>query len=69
MFLQKGIPGRFTAKSGIRELFLEHDLALKKVMVELLSDHTELFKQFMENPSFKKWLSETIFSVTYEQAG
>ena len=29
MFLQKGIPGRFTAKSGIRELFLEHDLALR----------------------------------------
>jgi type I restriction enzyme R subunit len=32
---------------------------------ELLSDHTELFKQFSDNPSFKKWLSETIFAATY----
>jgi len=46
---------------------LEHDRALQKVVVELLSDHTELFKQFSDNPSFKKWLSDAIFSVTYEQ--
>jgi type I restriction enzyme, R subunit len=45
---------------------LEHDRALQKVIMELLSDHTELFKQFVDNPSFKKWLSDTIFSVTYE---
>jgi type I restriction enzyme R subunit len=45
---------------------LEHDLALQKVIVDLLSDHTELFKQFMDNPSFKKWLSDRIFAVTYE---
>jgi len=32
----------------------------------MLYDHTELFKQFMDNPSFKKWLSDTIFVETYE---
>jgi len=32
----------------------------------LLADHTELFKQFSDNPSFKKWLTETIFNLTYE---
>jgi len=26
---------------------------------------TELFKQYSDNPAFKKWLAETIFSVTY----
>ena len=31
-----------------------------------VADHTELFKQFSDNPSFKKWLADTIFSVTYE---
>ena len=31
-----------------------------------LSDHTELFKQFSDNPSFKKWLSDTVFGVTYQ---
>jgi len=44
---------------------VEHDRALEKVIINLLSDHTELFKQFCDNPSFKKWLSDTMFLVTY----
>lgn len=44
---------------------IEHDRALERAVIELLSDHTELFKQFSDNPSFKKWLSETIFAATY----
>ena len=47
---------------------IEHDKALERAVVELLSDHTELFKQFSDNPSFKKWLSETIFAATYADA-
>jgi type I restriction enzyme R subunit len=39
---------------------IEHDKALERAVIDLLSDHTELFKQFSDNPSFKKWLSETI---------
>ena len=37
-------------------------------MIDLLADHTELFKQFSDNPSFKKWLSDTIFVATYRQS-
>lgn len=37
-------------------------------MIDLLSDHTELFKQFCDNPGFKKWLSDTIFGATYQSA-
>jgi len=44
---------------------IEHDKALERAVIELLSDHTELFKQFSDNPSFKNWLSETIFAATY----
>ncbi len=33
---------------------------------ELLTDHTELFKQFSDNPGFKKWLADTIFTATYQ---
>lgn len=44
---------------------IEHDAALQRVMIDLLADHTELFKQFSDNPSFKKWLGDTIFGVTY----
>lgn len=47
---------------------IEHDKVLERVIVDLLNDHTELFKQFMENPQFKKWLSDTIFASTYKEA-
>lgn len=53
-----------SSKSAAR---LEHDLALKKVVIAMLSDHTELFKQFSDNTSFQKWLSDTIFGLTYEE--
>ncbi len=48
---------------------LEHDRALQKVVISMLTDHTELFKQFSDNPSFRKWLADTIFGATYEEAG
>ncbi|MGB6101877.1 MAG: hypothetical protein WBG44_13545 [Comamonas sp.] len=37
---------------------LEHDRALYHVVQELISDHTELFKQFSGTSSFKHWLTE-----------
>ena len=46
---------------------IEHDNALERAVIDLLSDHTELFKQFSDNSSFRKWLSETIFTRTYHQ--
>jgi type I restriction enzyme R subunit len=45
---------------------IEHDRALQRVIIELLTDHTELFKQFSDNPSFKKWLGDSIFAATYQ---
>jgi type I restriction enzyme, R subunit len=45
---------------------IEHDKALARVMNAVLKDDTELFKQFSDNESFRKWLSDTVFSVTYE---
>jgi type I restriction enzyme R subunit len=44
---------------------IEHEKALARVMTALLKDDTELFKQFSDNPAFKKWLTDTIFAVTY----
>lgn len=44
---------------------LEHDKALNRVILELLADHTELFKQFSDNPNFKRWLTDTVFETTY----
>jgi type I restriction enzyme R subunit len=44
---------------------IEHDAALLRVMVSLLKDDTELFKQYSDNESFKRWLADTIFGLTY----
>ena len=46
---------------------IEHDKALARVMTAVLKDDTELFKQFVDNESFKRWLSDTVFALTYEQ--
>ena len=46
---------------------IEHDKALQRVLLELLTDHTELFKQFSDNGSFKKWLSDMVFLMTYQK--
>ena len=50
-------------KNGDR---IDHDAALVRVMVSLLKDDTELFKQFQDNESFRRWLTDTIFGLTYE---
>jgi len=44
---------------------IEHDKALARVMTAVLKDDTELFKQFMDNESFKRWLTDTVFGLTY----
>jgi len=48
---------------------IEHDKALGRVMAAVLRDDTELFKQFMDNESFNRWLTDTVFRLTYEQTG
>jgi type I restriction enzyme R subunit len=46
---------------------MEHDKALARVIVSLMKDDTELFKQYSDNPDFKRWLADTVFGMTYEQ--
>jgi type I restriction enzyme R subunit len=47
---------------------VEHDRALARVMLALVSDDTELFKQFSDNESFKRWLSDAVFRTTFWDA-
>lgn len=47
---------------------IEHDKALGRVIVGLMKDDTELFKQYSDNPEFKRWLADTVFGMTYDQA-
>jgi type I restriction enzyme, R subunit len=48
---------------------IELDKALRTVIVGLMKDDTELFKQYSDNPSFRRWLADTIFSMTYPASG
>lgn len=44
---------------------IEHDKALARVIVSLMKDDTELFKQFSDNESFRRWLTDSVFDLTY----
>lgn len=46
---------------------IEHDKALARVMTAVLKDDTELFKQFMDNESFRRWMTDTVFGLTYAE--
>ena len=45
---------------------MESERALQQVIFSVMADNMELFKQFQDNPSFKKWLSDMVFNMTYE---
>jgi len=47
---------------------IEHDKALKRVITAMFKDDAQLFKQFQDNDSFRRWLTDTIFGLTYEEA-
>ena len=51
---------------------IEHDKVLQNVLLELLfaatehtTDHSTLYKQFSENPEFKRFLTDMSFTATY----
>ena len=48
---------------------MESERALQQVIFDIMADNMELFKQFQDNPSFKKWLSDLVFNLTYNPEG
>ena len=44
---------------------IEHDQALKRVLTAMFKDDAQLFKQFQDNDSFRRWLTDTVFEMTY----
>ena len=76
--IAEGLPGKVAADAAYRNAMqnnhrqtarIEHDAARQRVMLDLPADHTGLFKQFSDNPSFKKWLGDAIFGATYREQG
>jgi type I restriction enzyme R subunit len=73
--ITKDIPRRVSAdpayqnarqNSDKQNARIEHDKALTRVMTDVLKDDMELFKQFMDNESFRHWMADTVFGLTYE---
>ena len=48
---------------------LESDRALQQIIVDAMSDQLELFGQFQDNSSFRRWLSDLVFRQTYLPPG
>ena len=74
--ITKTIPSRVGADAAFRNARensddpnarIEHDRVLLKVMTSLMKDDTELFKQFMDDPGFKRWMTDTVFDLACDQ--
>lgn len=37
-------------------------------MTAYIKDDTELFKPFVDNDSFKRWMADTVFRLAYDQS-
>ncbi|WP_368993558.1 type I restriction endonuclease subunit R [Caldifermentibacillus hisashii] len=48
---------------------IESEKALNRAIINLMTDNMEIFKQYNDNESFKKWLSDMVFTVTYNTEG
>jgi type I restriction enzyme R subunit len=55
--------------SDEQEARTESENALQNVIFSIMADNMELFKQFQDNSSFKKWLTNMVFNLTYNKEG
>lgn len=70
--ITEDIPARVAADAAYQNAIqntphtarIEHDKALARVMVSVLQDDTELFKQFSDNPEFKRWMADMVYGLT-----
>ncbi len=46
---------------------IEHNNAMRRVIVGLMKDHANLFKMYMDDDSFRRFMNDTSFVLTYKQ--
>ena len=46
---------------------IELDRALLRVMTSVMKDDAQLFKQFVDNDGFKRWMTDAVFALSYER--
>ena len=71
----KTIPAKVAADAAFRNARqnsddanarIEHDKALARIVSGMVNDDAELFKQFMDNPDFKRWMTTVVFEGACE---
>ena len=76
--ITKTIPARVAADAAFRNARqnsdaanarIEHDRVLARIVTGMVKDDAELFKQFMDNEGFKRWMTDRVFELACEQAG
>ena len=76
--ITKTIPARVAADAAFRNARensddanarIEHDKVLARIVTGMVKDDAELFKQFMDNEDFKRWMTSRVFELACEQAG
>ena len=75
--ITKTIPARVAADAAFRNARqnsdaanarIEHDRALARIVTGMVQDDAELFKQFMDNGDFKRWMTAKVFELACEEA-
>ena len=67
---KRNMPNESTKILGVIELTSQRarlpNRRRTRVMTDVLKDDMELFKQFMDNESFRHWMADTVFGLTYK---
>ena len=73
--ITKTIPAQVAADSAFRNARqnsddanarIEHDKALERVVTRMVNDDAELFKQFVDNEDFRRWMTAHVFKLACE---
>ena len=76
--ITRTIPARVAADAAFRNARrnsddanarIEHDRVLARIVTGMVKDDAELFKQFMDNAGFKRWMTDRVFELACERAG
>ncbi|MYD23432.1 MAG: type I restriction endonuclease subunit R [Holophagales bacterium] len=74
--ISEAIPKQVAANSAYRNAELnsdsqnariEHDSVLRDVVISMMKDDQQLFKLYMDNPGFRRWMTDTVYQFASEQ--
>ena len=74
--ISDAIPKQVAANSAYRNAELnsdsqnariEHDSVLRDVVISMMKDDQQLFKLYMDNPGFRRWMTDTVYQFAAEE--